>query len=173
MASSTSSNCVDSVLNALENLDGLWDLNVYQSEQLKLGYRLMRTFLRCARIWSTSDNKDYVSYLESFMSKLETGIHKLALKLQIEQKRDRVFNKRRFILTSSVQSSIKSFKQRIRQFYFIFLNSLLQTSDCLTAHELMELIDSVLENLVDVLLCILRYDDQDLLELLTGVEPVQ
>lgn len=165
MASSTSSNCVDSVLNALENLDGLWDLNVYQSEQLKREYRLMRTFLLCAKIWSTSDNKEHVSYLESFMSKLEAGIHKLAFILQVEEKTHRVFNKRLFILTRSVQTSIKKFKQTINHFYFVFSDSLLQTSNFLPGHELMELTDSVLEYLVDVLLCILGYDDEALFEL--------
>ncbi|CDP16976.1 unnamed protein product [Coffea canephora] len=167
MASSTSSNCADSVLNALENLDDLWDLNVYIAEKLKREFRLLRTFLLCARIWSSfeSDCDEHVS-LVSFMSKLEAAINESAVNFQPYCRRSgRVMSKKLFRLSLLVRRSIETFRQKINHFYFRFSNILLQTSNCLMGSELIELMDSALENLVDFLLCIHGDDGQVLLEL--------
>ncbi|XP_027172504.1 putative late blight resistance protein homolog R1A-3 [Coffea eugenioides] len=142
-------------------------------EVLKLELRLVRTFFICARIlWSNPEPAEKIIDREvrlgSFLFSLQDSVQKNAmeshsLSLRLEEDAFSLLSDA-FKLVQDCQNNIYSFKQDFDKFYVTLLGCLSQSSSAaLRDHELMEFMDSLLENLVNILLQDDCYGDVQLL----------
>ncbi|XP_027063926.2 putative late blight resistance protein homolog R1A-3 [Coffea arabica] len=152
---STSITCISSILDDLQVLEN--DCPEFpngQQEYLKRMLRYLRTFLLCARKYSNDDvqlpfdNKknqadNHKASLEALAVRIGDAIPKWAKEIQSSgQPWDAVHD---------LEKDIKSFEQEICEWYVFFLGSSSQQSSnsVVRKDDLMEFMDSLLENLVN------------------------
>ncbi|XP_027062226.1 putative late blight resistance protein homolog R1A-3 [Coffea arabica] len=152
---STSVTCISSILDDLQALEN--DCPEFpdgQQKYLKRMLRYLRTFLLCARKYSNDDvqlpfdNKmnqadNHYASLEALAVRIGDAIPKWAKEIpSSDQPWDAVHD---------LEKDIKSFEQEICEWYAFFLGSSSQqsTNSVVRQDDLMEFMDSLLENLVN------------------------
>nr|XP_027060837.1 putative late blight resistance protein homolog R1B-12 [Coffea arabica] len=152
---STSITCIPSILDNLQALEN--DCPEFpngQQKYLKRMLRYLRTFLLCARKYSNDDvqlpfnNKknqtdNHYASIEALAVRIGDAIPKWAKEIQSSDQR--------WDTVHDLEKDIKSFEQEICEWYVFFLGSSSQQSSnsLVRKDDLMEFMDSLLENLVN------------------------
>nr|XP_027107558.1 late blight resistance protein R1-A-like [Coffea arabica] len=156
---------VDSVLHNLELLhNNLEKRDSFETgfsnlredfEALKLNLLFLKPVLLCARNWSSDQLK---VRLRAFLSKIEAPVNRSGMDIKSLNLRSKSsFNLKSVVtalkpVVSNLLGNIKSFKQDIIDIYETLSScSSSESGSCLRDYELVDFIDSVLQNLIDLL----------------------
>ncbi|CDP19707.1 unnamed protein product [Coffea canephora] len=156
---------VDSVLNNLELLQSILEKrDSFETgfshmredfETLKLNLLFLKPVLLCARNWSNDQLKER---LRAFLSKIEAAVNRPGMDLNALYLRSKnEFNLKSVVaalnpVVSKLLINIKPFKQDIIDIYKTLSScGSSESGSCLRDCELLDFIDSVLQNLVDLL----------------------
>ncbi|KAL3509043.1 hypothetical protein ACH5RR_028444 [Cinchona calisaya] len=158
--------CVESVMHDVELLLNNKKCNpclINPIENLNTNLQFLKTFMLCARKWSNSDvyweSKDNMKLdLQSFLSSIEVTVNKIGwgIKSLSHRSESSIDNLSEMLsnsaLVDSFKKNIESFKQEIMGVYITLSNySSSQSSFCMRDDELVDFIDSILQNLVKLL----------------------